>query len=86
MYTVKNGTTPVLIQDEARERHEKIDTSTSLGIRNRPLIAMMNYFPPNAYYAGSTSLRLPARPTGRTPAMLPVGLDPRPALQRQLRG
>jgi integrase/recombinase XerD len=39
---VKNGETPVLTQDEARERRERIDTSTTLGLRNRALIGMMN--------------------------------------------
>jgi hypothetical protein len=61
---VKNGKTPVLTQDEARERLEKIDTSTSLGLRNRALIAMMNDFPPNAYYVGSNVASPSCTPSG----------------------
>ena len=40
-------------QDEARELLAEIDASTILDFRHRALIAMMNYFPPSAYDAGS---------------------------------
>lgn len=42
-YTVKKGKTPVLTQEEARTLLDSIDASSTIGLRDRALIAMMIY-------------------------------------------
>lgn len=42
-YSVKRGKTPVLTNDEARAFFNSIDVSTTIGLRDRALIALMTY-------------------------------------------
>jgi site-specific recombinase XerD len=42
-YTVRKGKTPVLAQEEARTLLDSIDASTTIGLRDRALIAIMIY-------------------------------------------